>query len=622
MNSGTWRSPLTSIRSATVLSALVALVISANSLWNDFSYDDRGIIVDNERIQSIETLPQAILEPYWPNEYGKDLGLWRPVTTAVFGIQWIVFGESPIPFHALQILLHAAVTALVVLLAAELAPVSLAFVAGLLFAVHPVHTEAVANVVGTAEVLSSVMYLLACLVILRRGLAMGAWGHFAVWALYAAAFLTKESAVTLLGVVLLLDSARTDINVRDFGAYLRSRGVLYAGMVVVAAVVLLSRVQVLGGVASPFGAIGTAPLQGDVPRIWTVASTWPHYFRLLFFPNDLSSDYSPGVIPIAYSWTAPGVLGAIFVFAALGAAWATWRRMPLSPAALSSRAVGFGVVWFVITISPVSNVIFLSGVLLAERTLYLPSVGFVIAGAWLLAAFYRERPRVAPALLVASLALMGARSVTRNLTWKDNLTVFDTLLNEHPEAGRGQWLQGDVLYIVGDRAAAFRSYSAALSLLNGDYPLLVEIGRHALGDGRERLARVILERAWSDRPERGIAPQLLATIYLNAEEWEKTVEAASAAEAFYDGVDATTSHMLAQALAQLGRWEESVAARERTIAAGESDPWQQWFWLAEAQANSGDTVSARVSLENARSRAEEPGGLRQIDSLGAIFDPL
>lgn len=621
MRSGVWQSPLKSVRSAAVLSAVVALLISANSIWNDFAYDDRGIIVDNERIQSVETLPEAILEPYWPNEYGKDLGLWRPVTTGVFGIQWILFGDNAVPFHVLQLLLHAGVTALVVLLAAEIAPLSVALVAGLLFAVHPVHTEAVANVVGTAEVLSSVMYLLACLLILRRGLAMGVAGHIAVWALYLGAFLTKESAVTLLGVVVLLDSARTDISVREVGTYLRRRGVLYAGMILTAGAVLWARVQVLGSVSSPFGPIGTGPLEGDVPRIWTVASTWPHYFRLLFFPYDLSSDYSPGVIPIAYSLTASGVLGVVFVFSALAAAWVTWRRAPLSHAAVSSRAVGFGIVWFAITISPVSNILFLSGVLLAERTLYLPSVGFVIAAAWILVAFHRERPRLAHALLALSLVLMGVRTVTRNLTWKDNLTVFDTLLNEHPESGRGQWLQGDVRYIVGDRAGAFRSYSAALSLLNGDYPLLVEIGRHALGDGRDELARVLLERAWGDRPERGIAPQLLAVIYQRREEWEKAVEAASAAEAFYDGADATTSHMLAQSLAQLGRWEEAVAARQRTIEAGEGDRWQQWFWLAEAQAHTGDTVAARTSLQNARARTEEVGDLRQIDSLGAILDP-
>ena len=129
-----WRSPFRSVRSAAFLSAAAAILLSANSVLNDFAYDDRLVIIENELVQDLSTLPEAMVSPYWPGEFGRDLGLWRPVTTGLFGLQWALWDENPAAFHALNVLLHGAVTALVVLLLAELAPLALAFVAGLFFA--------------------------------------------------------------------------------------------------------------------------------------------------------------------------------------------------------------------------------------------------------------------------------------------------------------------------------------------------------------------------------------------------------------------------------------------------------------------------------------------------------
>ncbi|RMH11239.1 MAG: hypothetical protein D6701_15335 [Gemmatimonadetes bacterium] len=618
--SSLWRSR----RGAAVLVWALAIAAHLNTLGNDFAYDDRPIIVENEGIHRLSDLPQALTEPYWPNEYGQELGLWRPVTTAVFGVLWAAVGENAVPFHILLVLLHGAVTALVLLVAAELIPLRWALAGAAIFAVHPVHVEAVANLVGMAEVLSSAAFLLACLVLLRRGVALGAAGLVAIWGLYAFAFLTKESAVTLPGVVLLLDAMRREWRVRDLGEYLRRRGVLYAGLAAVAVVVLWARVQVLGSVASPFGPLGATLIEHEVPRIWTVAGTWPHYLRLLFFPAELSADYSPAVVPILLGWGAQNVLGAVLVLLVLAGAWAAWRagapeRRSSDP--VTPRAVTFGVLWFVITISPVANVVFLSGVLLAERTLYLPSVGFVIAAAWGAAMLHRERPRAAVLGIAAALALMSARTLTRNETWRDNFTVFDTLLAEHPESGRAQWLLGDANFIVGNHPEAFQAYRAAISLLHGSYPLLVEVGRRLLIAGREEAAVAVLERAWKDEPERAIAPQVLAVIYQRQGRWEDAVRAARAADRVYQGSDAVTLHLLAQSLGRLGRWRESATERRRTIRAPGGDRWQQWYWLAGAEAAAGDTAAALAALDSARVRIPGSPWVRQIDSLALTLSP-
>ena len=594
------------------------MLVSANSVLNDFAYDDQLIIVEGDLVHDLSTLPDAMASPYWPGEFGRDMGLWRPVTTGLFGLQWALWGEDPAGFHAVNVLLHGAATALVVLLLAELAPLALAFVAGLLFAVHPVHVEAVANVVGLAEVLSAVFYLSACLIVVRRREDLGIVPGAAIVVLFALAFLTKESAVTLPGVLFLLDGARENTSVGSALAYLRRRWAMYASLVVVAGAVLVARQAVLGNIADPMAPLGAELLTESVPRIWTVATTWPHYFRLLFFPLDLSVDYSPAVIPIALGWTSSGLLGAVLVLSTLALALRLWGRTEMGPDLGVPRVFSFGVMWVVITLSPVSNVFFLSGVLLAERTFYLPSVGFVAALAWVGFELHKERRRVAVGALVVVLSLMSVRTFDRNATWRNNATVFNTLLQEHPEAGRAQWRLGDALYPI-DRSASLKAYRIAISLLHGSYPLLMEVGRRFQIDGDTRTAKALFERAWSDVPDRGLAPQALAGIYHQEGAFEAAIEAAGAASAAFGGTDLVSNHLLAESLAAEGRWAESVNARLMAIESGGAQQWQQWLWLGQAYAHSGDTIRALTALDSARIRTENPVSIGRIDSFFATL---
>ena len=78
-------SPLRDARAASLIVGVAAALVYANSLWNQFAYDDVHIIVQNPRIQSLTTLPSALTVPYWPDAYGQELGLWRPATTATLG---------------------------------------------------------------------------------------------------------------------------------------------------------------------------------------------------------------------------------------------------------------------------------------------------------------------------------------------------------------------------------------------------------------------------------------------------------------------------------------------------------------------------------------------------------
>jgi hypothetical protein len=609
-----WDSPLRNARAAAVFAGALAVLTFLNSLANGFAFDDKLIISENEAIQSLGTLPGALVAPYWPGEHGQSLALWRPVATGLYGLEWSLWGGSPAGYHLLNVALHGAVTGLVVVLLAEFIPVAAAFAGGLAFAVHPIHVEAISNVVGRAEVLSAFFFLLGCILLVRGGMRLGAGRLVLILVTYALAFLTKESAVTFLGIVFLLDGARENLTPRDLGGYLRRRWPLYLGLVVIAGAILYARFRVLGNVARPFPPLGADILE-EIPRIWTVAATWPHIVRLFFFPLDLVVDYGPAVIPISFGWNAANLVGVTIVLTVLTLCLVTWRKgQPLSSSNVSGRALGFGVLWFVITLSPTSNVFFLSGILLSERTLYLPSVGFVAVLGWVVLELHRTRPRLVPVVFVVALLLLGARSWTRTPTWESDSEVFNTLIQEHPESGRSQWVLADLNFRAGRTSEALRAYRMAVGLLGGHYSLMVEMGRVFMSEGYDDAAELILTFAWRDRPEFGVAPGLLANIY-DRQGRHLEAEEVSRLRLAEDSTDAVQYHLLSRALEAQERYSEAAEARRASIRHGEGDHWEQWSWLARLQMASGDSVGAEGSMDSARARAQTQAESRQIDSL-------
>jgi hypothetical protein len=600
-------SPLRDVRAAAVTVALVGAVVYANSLWNDFAFDDVHIIPRNTAIHSLSTLPGALTQPYWPDAYGRELGLWRPVTTGSFGIFYALGGGSPVVYHAANVLGHAAVSALVVLLAVALIPLPAALAAGLVFAVHPVHVEAVSNIVGYAEIVSAAAILLACLVHLRGPTPSGWRQALTIGGLYAIAFGAKESGVTLPGLIFLVDAVRRRATVRDVGDYARERWRVYGVMAVVAGALLVGRWLVLGSVANPFPPLG-ADLLTQIPRIWTLGEVWTHYVRLWLLPTELYADYSPNVIPISLGWHAGNLAGVAVAVGVLLVALAAWRRD-------SARSFAFGVVWFVIAVSPTSNAFFLSGVILAERTLYLPSVGLALATGWLVARLASDRPHATAVVLSVALALASVKTWTRTPVWRDNQTFFNALLAEAPHSGRAQWILGDEFLKSGNVSQGLLAYRLAINMLSGHYVMMTDISQRLMEIERWQTAERLLYTVWSGRPEYSLAPSLLAWVRAQYGDAPGTERYARASLALYDE-DPTRHHLLAWSLAAQGRWDGARAARARA----ESFPqggivfWHRWMYQAYERREAGDTVGIRAALDSAWASVATARGRQAMDS--------
>jgi tetratricopeptide (TPR) repeat protein len=606
-------SPLRDVRSAALLVGLLAAAVFVNSLWNRFAFDDVLIIVDNEAIHELDTLPDALGRPYWPDAYGRELGLWRPVTTATYGLLYVLGGGSAVPYHVVNVLAHAAASVLVLLLCAALMPLPASLAAGLLFALHPIHVEAVANIVGFAEILSALAALVACLAHVRAPVR-SAWGHALVLGgLYAVAFGAKESGVMLPALILLVDAARRKLVLRDVGAYVSERWRDYAVMAAVASLLLAGRYSVLGSIANPFPPFGS-DLLAQVPRIWTLGEVWSHYVRLWVFPLDLYADYSPNVIPISLDWNVGNTVGGLVALAVLAVALLVARRLPLEPGVSAAGAVAFGVAWFVVAILPTANLLLRSGVILAERTLYLPSVGLAAATGWLVFQLARTRPRAAWALLAVGLSLSVVRTWTRTPVWRDNGTLFAAMLRDAPHAGRSQWILGDSFLRAGNTSQALVAYRLAINILDGHYQLVSEISQRLMEIERWETAERLLTSAYRDKPELALAPSLLAWVRAQYGDAAGVEGYARASLARFEE-DGVRHHLLAWALAAQGRWEEAAEVRRRAEELPAINFWHRWMYEAYSARHEGDTLAMRRAVDSAWAAVATGRGRQAMDSV-------
>lgn len=259
-----------------------------------------------------------------------------------FALDWLASGGSPLWFHAVTITWHAIASTLVAASAlAVMGPVA-ALVAGLLFAVHPVHVEAVASVVGRAEAMAGAGVLVA-LLLHRRGsvLAIPA---------FLFALLSKEHALVFPLLALVHDRVLDPPQQRT---RLLHGGYVAIGVVWLAVVALLFHDQPFSDTASRF--VGASVVE----RLPTVLAVVPHYVRLLAAPFSLSGDYEPQVIPEPVGITGAQIAGVLTLVAGLVALIMAWRRAPKA---------AFALAWIPVTIAPVSNVLLPTGVTLAERT--------------------------------------------------------------------------------------------------------------------------------------------------------------------------------------------------------------------------------------------------------------
>jgi len=436
-------------RLVAALLALAALAAYVNSLHGEFVFDDTALVQNNPQIRELgfAGLRRIFGSHYWQTVAGQG-GLYRPMVMFSYAVNYALSGPDPFAYHLVNVLLHAANSTLVWLIVVELfGDRRFAFWSGLLFALHPIRTEAVAYVAGRAETLAAFFFLAAWWLYLKKRLAPAA-------AAFLLAVLSKESAFTFLAVLPISDhAARWKWERRTLARYL-----LFAG---VAAAALGLRYLVLGGFAPLQITPSANPLAGAsaAVRLMTATHVFGKYLWLLIYPAALSADYSYNQIELVNSpWEARFLVPAL-ALAALAAATAWAFRRSLAPA----RPLFLCGAFLLATFSLTSNFLRPIGTIMAERLLYLPSLGFTCAVAYGLTALRRPRLATATGLLLAALYL--ARTSARNRDWKDHLSLFTSAAAVSPNSSLVQAnLAGALLYARRDAAGAVEHARQAIRI--------------------------------------------------------------------------------------------------------------------------------------------------------------
>jgi len=500
---------------AAALLVLVALS-SGIGIRNGFTYDDVYVIQRNGVVHTLHHWWRLFALSYWPRAYGGDG--YRPLTMLAFAAEWVAGRGSPWVFHATNVVLYGAVTVAVFWLAGAMLPLRAAWIVAALFAVHPVHVEAVASTVGQSELWVALLLIVATALYARRRLtgdALSLRDAIGICACYALALFAKEHAIVLPALLVAVEL----ISVRD-GRRLAAVRPLLLCMTLIAVLYLAARSVVKGGEISgfqPFIVFQALDLS-YWNRVLTMVGVVPEWVRLLLWPARLSTEYAPPYVDIAQGPSLIQLPGLLLLAGIIGLGVVLRNRRG------SAAVASFGIAWLCITLLPTSNFVVPAGIIIAERTMFLPSLGALLAVGALIP-WFSERVRamrsndamrmtrvVATAGVAVILIAGSGRSATRTPVWHDNERLFTQAVIDAPRSYRAHYMLGAWMFETGRKKEGERSYRRAIALfpydpfmsynlatqyqMNGMFAAAVPLYRWTFdiaprfreGEGRENLA--------------------------------------------------------------------------------------------------------------------------------------
>jgi hypothetical protein len=418
-----------------ILAAALAIAIYAVTIGGTYIYDDVAIV--NPTIDPRLASP-SLWGRYWTESYNQGVdNLYRPLVSMSYAIQWWLHGDRPWLFHLVNILLHALVSACVAEFTSRLAGFRAGCAAGLLFAALPIHVEAVANIVGRAELMCAAGIFGTLILILRPMTIPRACG---ITACFLLALLSKEQGMLVPLLLLILAMARRYIGRESNPPDPRRRDavlMLVFNLCILLSAYIVYRERILkfwwdrnfiDWTINPMVQSDWHPYGGSVGRDrWLMpVALLGRYTALLIAPIKLSPDYGARVIGWSVRLSDPFLhigFEAIVIWI-IAMIVALRRRSAVAVFALLGLALTYGMV---------GNIVAIIGVNFAERLMYIPSAFFVI----LIAIVLSKSPLRVMAPILVILALAGSiRSFVYARRWNNSLEFYRTCLAQQPQSIR------------------------------------------------------------------------------------------------------------------------------------------------------------------------------------------
>ena len=418
--------------------ALIAFLLYSNTLKHQFVLDDYSVIKENQLTKGGTASLKEIFSTSYRTGYGNnENNLYRPLTKAMFAIEWQLSPNNPHFHHLINVLMYALVCVLlfIVLLRYTKINIYILFIVALLFAAHPIHTEVVANIKSRDEI-SSMLFLLLSLLCIHKYLAnnkilllLSALGCFFL------ALLSKESAIVYAALAPLFIYFFTETpmknNIKISGSFV-AVGLLY----------IMLHIKIIGSLGIPnIPVIDNSLLYTSnvIEQKATAIYIMGKYFLLLVFPHPLSCDYSFDTIPIVTS------IGNIGFLLALG--FHIFLLYYAIKKIKEKHILSFCILFYLGSMVLASNIFMLIGTHLAERLLFFPSIAFCLAVVYLLCKLlkidltdpfkYNSLFKINSTLLMivgGILLLYSIKTYSRNKDWKSDTYLFGHDLETVPNS--------------------------------------------------------------------------------------------------------------------------------------------------------------------------------------------
>ena len=462
-----------------------SLAVYINSLSGDFIWDDIEQIVDNPVIKDIRNIPSFFTSDLWRLIENPTIGsyYYRPLFLLSLTLDYSLWNLNPLGYHITNLILHAINSLLIYQIGRRLflqsAP---AFLGAALFAVHPVHTESIAWISGRTDPIAAVFFLLSFyLYILFRD---GKGFMMLIFSLIAYSFslLSKEIAITL--PMLLLAYEFSFKPTPDNTIYNKIKSMQVIGVyLLISAAYLYLRTTMLG---ETIGGSSTSPPLDK--RVFTSFGIILDYIRIMIFPVNLKVLYDSPLRESFFDWRVIFpllLLAAVFIATLL-----IYRK---------DKKVFFIAVWFFITILPVSNIVPLKPTMMAERYVYIPSIGICLLGGL---ASYRICRLGSPlssyskAFILILFSILSLITFQRNKLWTNETVYFVQSAKDAPDNAYAHHNLGEAYRKSGHTDKAIAEWQTAvllyplhpeannslanIALMQGDYPDAVSRYRIAL----------------------------------------------------------------------------------------------------------------------------------------------
>lgn len=487
----------------------VTFAVYYNSINNGFVGDDISFVQDNPSIRSLANIPSFFFKSRMLAAYDPDWGtyIFRPLRTISYAFDYAVYGLRPWGFHITNLVLHMAASVTVYFVAFGLFEVpAVALLSAVAFSIHPVHVEAVSWISSRADLIGIIFLNLSLFSYFRYG-RTGAPAYLAISvALSFLSYLGKETMIPLPGFIILYDYAtRNRRPVKDLVMSKLPAWVLFSA---VCFGYLVLRFYATGKMSSVQGWWGGSAYSNFLMMAKATAT----YLWLMVFPFKLTLHYLIRPVHTVFDpWVIVSLLAIVSSLVLI-----IWTYTV-------NRLVFFCLAWFYLALVPIANIVPISFAMMAERYIYMPSMGPIMALSYGVYALYRKaesRGVLETRAVIVGVAAMALAysvvSVERNRVYKDNFAFYAEAIRSAPNSAPSYNGLGDEYFKKRDYKNALVNYEKALALDPNYADAYMGEAYSYMDAGEMPMAIRYGEQSVALRPQSALIHSQLGTIYREA----------------------------------------------------------------------------------------------------------